>query len=112
MYLEELKKDLTSLKEQYGTKENNIFDYYNKVINVLEDYAELTGNYSFREAIPYIVDGKDLYSEDYCEEVYDVSKNLYIFNSWEISSLKCDDINEIIDKSISCLSKEKDFDIC
>lgn len=113
MDLEKLKKDLTNLKDKYSTRKNDVSDYYSKVMDALDNYAEITGNYDFEKAIPCIVNGEDLYGSDYCEEVCNVSNNLYIFNGWQnISSLDYDDVSEIIDKSISCLSKEKDFDIC
>lgn len=113
MNLEELTNTLNTLKEKYSNRKNNVTDYYNETINTLVDYAENTGNYDFDKAIPCIITGADLYGTDYCEEVCDESNNLYIFNGWEnISSLDYDDVSEIIDKSISCLIEEKDFDIC
>lgn len=113
MDIEELKKTLNNLKEKYSNGNHNVSDYYSDVMETLDNFAEETGNYAFEKAIPCIVTGAELYGEDYCEEVCDVSNNLYIFNGWQnVSSLDHDDVNEMIDKSISFLTKEKDFDIC
>lgn len=113
MDIEKLKKTLNDLKNKYGNEKHNVSEYYSKTMETLEDFAEETGNYDFDEAIPCIVNGADLYGTDYCEEVCDVSNDLYIFNGWkDVSSLTNTDVNEIINKSISLLTKEKDFDIC
>lgn len=113
MDIEELKKTLNDLKNKYGNEKHNVSEYYSKTMETLEDFAEETGNYDFEKAIPCIVNGSELYGDDYCEEICDVSNNLYIFNDWKnVSSLTHADVNEMIDKSITLLSKEKEFDIC
>lgn len=110
----QLKILLDHLKEKYSILQKEVLEYFYEVEDLLFYYGEETGNYDLVDNFDKnIIDGLDLYGEDYCNEVRDVSNNLYYFRSFnDIEEVDYDFINELIDKSINTLDKKEDIALC
>lgn len=92
---------LKELRKKY-ISDFDISDYYFEVMKAIYNYQEQNNNFKFTDKMPSIVTGLDLFGPDYCENVNDVSNNLYIFKNFEdIKELTIENFNQILDEILS-----------
>lgn len=114
MSIEQLETNLDIIKKKYSTMQNEVLNYYYDIEDTLYNYGEETNNFEpVNNFIHNIVDGLSLFGEDYCNEVCDVSSDLYYFKSFDdIEEVDYNFINKLIDNSLAKVKNEKDFEIC
>lgn len=92
---------LKELRKKY-ISDFDISDYYFEIMKAIYNYQEQNNNFKFTDKMPSIVTGLDLFGPDYCENVNDVSNNLYIFKNFEdIQELTIEKFNQILDEILS-----------
>lgn len=114
-----LRNKINHIKTKYQNKQNEINKYFEEVLDVFYDYGDKTGNFKFKSVINNIICGEDLYGSEYCEEVSDVSKELYLFKSFkDVTEVDYGLLTELVDKALEEMNikekeiKDKDLDIC
>ena len=114
MDVKELNNKILGLEKKYSTKQNQVSNYYNELLNTFYEYADSNFNddYEFDEVFKDIVSGED------CIGVVMGAKpeNLYYWKEVNgrpsVDTIDYKYLANLSREALKCYDKGKNFDIC